>query len=195
MNPWCSVSRATAVEKPNSSGTKLALTDKGISMNRACVTVLLCLTGLGLAGCSNSMRGYLEKDTPNETLATRQDLTMPPDLRLPPPGSATAPADPGAASAPAAAQATLTAPPAAPAYTAPKAAAPAVKTASTTTEPASGPDAIYTNVGISVYNPDGTRKTDQQLRQELQDYYIAQKKAKNPNYGTFMNVGNIFKDE
>ena len=33
------------------------------------------------------MRGYLEKDTPNENLSARQDLTMPPDLRLPPPGT------------------------------------------------------------------------------------------------------------
>ena len=77
----------------------------------------------------------------------------------------------------------------------PKTAAPAVKTAAVTTQAPSGPDAIYTNAGISVYNPDGTRKSDQQLRQELQDYYIAQKKAKNPSYGTFMNIGNIFKDE
>ena len=133
-------------------------------MNRACAAVLLCLTGLSLAGCANSMRGYLEKDTPNETLTARQDLTMPPDLRLPPPGTTAAAPDPGVAT------------PAA-------------------TEAASGPDAIYTNVGISVFNPDGTRKTDQQLREELQAYYIAQKKARNPNYGTFMNIGNIFKDE
>ena len=32
-------------------------------------------------------------------------------------------------------------------------------------------------------------------REELQAYYINQKKTKNPNYGTFMNIGNIFKDE
>ena len=166
-------------------------------MNRAGVTVLLCLAGLSLSGCANSMRGYLEKDTPTQTLSARQDLTMPPDLRLPAPGTTTAPPDPGVGAAPAAAQqAALTAPPTtAPAYTAPKTAAPAVKTAAVTTQAPSGPDAIYTNAGISVYNPDGTRKSDQQLRQELQDYYIAQKKAKNPNYGSVFNIGNIFKDE
>ena len=164
-------------------------------MNRACAAVLLCLTGLSLAGCANSMRGYLEKDTPNETLTARQDLTMPPDLRLPPPGTTAAAPDPGVATPAATEAAGLTTPPTTPSYAAPKAAAPAVKTAAVTTEAASGPDAIYTNVGISVFNPDGTRKTDQQLRQELQDYYIAQKKAKNPSYGTFMNIGNIFKDE
>lgn len=163
-------------------------------MNRAAVTVLLCLAGLSLAGCSNTMRNYLEKETPTQTLNARQDLAMPPDLRLPPPGTTTAAPDPGAAAA-AAQTAALTTAPSIPVASAPKAAAPAVTTAATTTAPASGPDAIYTNAGISVFNPDGTRKTDQQLREELQAYYIAQKKAKNPSYGTFMNIGNIFKDE
>ena len=167
-------------------------------MNRAGVTVLLCVLGLSLTGCGNSMRGYLEKETPTQTLSARQDLTMPPDLRLPPPGTTAAAPDPGVASAPATQTAALTTPPssapAAPAYTAPKAAAPAVTTG-TTTAGGDPKDAIYTNVGISVYNPDGTRKSDLQLREELQAYYIAQKKSKNPNYGTFMNIGNIFKDE
>ncbi|MCX7349660.1 MAG: hypothetical protein NTZ54_09105 [Alphaproteobacteria bacterium] len=166
-------------------------------MNRAGVTVLLCCMGLSLAGCANPMRGYLEKETPTQNLSARQDLTMPPDLRLPPPGTTSPAPDPGAVNAaPAATQtAALTTPPTTPVYTAPKTAAPAVKTAAVTTQPADGKDAIYTNAGISVYNPDGTRKTDQQLREELQAYYIAQKKTKNPSYGTFMNIGNIFKDE
>ena len=120
---------------------------------------------------------------------------MPPDVRLPPPGTTAAAPDTGAVSSAEMQSAALTTPPTTPVYAAPKAAAPAVKTAATTTEPASGPDAIYTNVGISVFNPDGTRKTDQQLREELQDYYIAQKKAKNPKYGSVLNIGNIFKDE
>ena len=56
-------------------------------MNRVAVTVLLCLAGLSLAGCADTMRGYLEKETPNQVVNTRQDLAMPPDLRLPPPGT------------------------------------------------------------------------------------------------------------
>ena len=111
------------------------------------------------------------------------------------PGTTAAAPDTGAVSSAEMQSAALTTPPTTPVYAAPKAAAPAVKTAATTTEPASGPDAIYTNVGISVFNPDGTRKTDKQLREELQDYYIAQKKAKNPKYGSVLNIGNIFKDE
>ena len=158
----------------------------GVWMKSASVMFLLGAMSVALAGCGSSMRSYLEKDTPTQTAAVRQDLTMPPDLRLPPPGT-TAPApDPGALSTSSAAA--LTAPPAASiAPKAPAAAAPAVASNS--------PDAVYINAGISVTNPDGTRKPDAQLRKELQEYYIAQKKAKNPNYGTVFNIGNIFKDE
>ena len=93
--------------------------------------------------------------------------------------------DPGASALPD--NAALTAPPpAAPART--TAAAPAVAGNSAA-------DSVYTNAGISVYKPDGTRKSDDELRRELQQYHIAQKKAKNPNYGTVFNIGNIFKDE
>ena len=155
-------------------------------MKSASVLFLLGAMSVALAGCGSSMRDYLEKDTPTQTTSVRQDLTMPPDLRLPPPGT-TAPApDPGAISS--TRTAVLTAPPAAAAAPkAPAAAAPAVASNS--------PDAVYINAGISVTNPDGSRKTDAQLREELQQYYLAQKKSANPNYGTVFNIGNIFKDE
>lgn len=159
----------------------------GVWMKSASVMCLLGAVSVALAGCGTSMRSYLEKDTPTQTAAVRQDLTMPPDLRLPPPGT-TAPApDPGAL-ATSNSSAALTVPPAEPvSKKAPAAAAPAVASNS--------PDAVYVNAGISVTNPDGTRKSDAQLRKELQAYYIAQKKANNPNYGTVFNIGNIFKDE
>jgi hypothetical protein len=129
------------------------------------------------------MRDYLEKDSPAQSPAMRADLTMPPDLRLPQPGTTAAAPDPGAAVSN---QAALTAPP--PAPSAPSAAAP----------PAAGvtaADSVYTQAGISLYKPDGTKKSDTELRNELQAYYLAQKKTKNPNYGTVFNIGNIFKDE
>lgn len=162
----------------------------GVWMKSSGVIVLLGLSAFALTGCGAAMRNYLERDTPTQTASTtpiRQDLTMPPDLRLPAPGTTTALPDPGAVNS----QAALTAPP-------PAAAAPATKSATAAAvapAPANGPDSVYTNAGISLYNPDGTKKTDQQLRNELQAYYIAQKKAKNPNYGTVFNMGNIFKDE
>jgi hypothetical protein len=105
---------------------------------------------------------------------------------LPQPGT-TAPApDPGMDST----EAALTAPPAettAPSAPRTSAAAPAAR--------ATPADSVYTQAGISLYKPDGTKKTDAELRNELQAYYLAQKKAKNPNYGTVFNIGNIFKDE
>lgn len=145
-------------------------------MKSAVVSVVIGVVAIGLAGCGSTMRSYLEKDTPTQPVAMGQDLTMPPDLRLPPPSTAPMPA-------PAATQAALTTP------SAPAASAAAPAPVDT------GPNSIYTNAGISLYNADGTKKTDQQLREELQAYYIAQKKAKNPNYGTVFNIGNIFKDE
>ncbi|MCA3573181.1 MAG: hypothetical protein IOC86_04640, partial [Aestuariivirga sp.] len=137
-------------------------------MKSAVVTVLLGVMAVGLAGCGSTMRNYLEKETPGQTTAMRSDLTMPPDLRLPQPGT-TAPApDPGAMSSTAA----LTAPPpdleSAPAATKPVSAPKAATTAA---------DDVYTQAGISLYKADGTKKSDAELRQELQNYYLAQKKS------------------
>jgi hypothetical protein len=161
-------------------------------MKSSGVTVLLGLAAFALTGCGNTMRNYLERDTPTATASVapiRQDLTMPPDLRLPPPGTTTALPDPGAIDTTAA----LTAQP--PAATKVASAATATTATTAATAPVSGPDSVYVNAGIALNNPDGTRKSDPQLRRELQAYYLAQKQAKNPNYGTVFNIGNIFKDE
>ncbi|MFN4142321.1 hypothetical protein [Aestuariivirga sp.] len=158
-------------------------------MKPAVVSALLGLMAIGLTGCGSAMRDYLEKETPPQSAAIRQDLSMPPDLRLPPPGT-TAPApDPGAVAA-TTSTAALTAPPSEEASAA-KTAAPAAPAAGSNT----AADDVYTRAGISVYKADGTKKSDAELRRELQEYYLAQKKAKNPNYGTVFNIGNIFKDE
>ena len=131
----------------------------------------LALVAVITAGCGSTMRNMLERgDPPEQQANVRQELTMPPDMRLPPPGSAPEP----------------TAQEPAPTYS----------TGATT--PGERPhygDDVYAQAGISVYKPDGTRKTDAELREELQQYYIAKKKQKNPKYGTVFNMGNIFKDE
>ena len=148
-------------------------------MKSAVSVAVLGLLAVPLAGCGNTMRDYLERETPPQQAAVRQDLTMPPDLRLPPPGSAplAEPASPdlydGGDMAAAAPSEPLA--PAAPRPT-----------------PEQG---IYEKAGISLTRPDGTKKTDAELRAELREYYIAQKQAKNPKYGTVFNIGNIFKDE
>jgi hypothetical protein len=148
-------------------------------MKPAVTAAVVAALALALTGCGNAMRDYLERPTPGEAASVRQDLTMPPDLRLPPPGT-TAPApDPG-----------MTAPAsAAPAQTA--AVSPVTQGGAVT----GGVYSIYEQAGISLYKPDGTKKTDAELRHELQAYYTARKRQQNPNYGTVFNMGNIFRDE
>jgi hypothetical protein len=150
----------------------------GAWMKSAVSVALVGLMAVALAGCGNTMRDYLEHDTPQQQAAVRQDLSMPPDMRLPPPSSepvetAAVSAEPnfyddGSATA----------------------SAPVVPAARPT--PAMG---IYEQAGISLTKPDGTKKTDQELREELRLYHIAKKKQANPNYGSVFNIGNIFKDE
>ena len=164
----------------------------GVCMKSAVIAVLLVATATGLAGCGSTMSSYLEKETPAQTAAVRSDLTMPPDLRLPQPGTTAAAPDTGAAQV--SRQASLTTPPAA-APSSPVQSGAAATTTAAATPPSNSPDSVYTQAGISVYKADGTRKSDAELRKELQDYYRAQKKAQNPNYGTVFNIGNIFKDE
>ena len=194
MNHCSWAKPAIAAEKPDSGGTTGGLEGKmGVWMKSAVLMVFLGATALGLTGCGSTMRNYLEKESPNQAPSTRADLTMPPDLRLPPPGTTVAAPDPGASTKSFSSnQAALTAPPpeSAPAPGAPRAAA--VPPASA---PVNAADSIYTQAGISIYKPDGTKKSDAELRTELQAYYLAQKKAKNPNYGSVFNIGNIFKDE
>ncbi len=150
----------------------------GVWMKSAVSAFLLGAMAVSLGGCGNAMRGYLDNDTPEQTAAVRQDLTMPPDLRLQPPGTvaeAPPPAEDTATMA-----ATAPAPSATPAPVAPR------KNAA---------DSIYEQYGISVYKPDGTKKSDEELKAELREAYLAKKRQANPNYGTIANIGNIFKDE
>jgi hypothetical protein len=155
-------------------------------MRSAVSVAVLGVMAFGLAGCGSTMSNWLEKDTPTQTAVVNRDLTMPPDMRLAPPGSA--PAAPEASyqsnesdiysgenlDAPS----TASAAPAAPAAPRPSAA-----------------DNVYTEAGISLTKPDGTKKTDVELREELRQIQLAKKKQKNQNYGTVFNIGNIFKDE
>ena len=146
-------------------------------MNSRMSAAVLGLVALLLAGCGESMRGYLEKDTPTQTAAANQDLTMPPDLSLAQPG--TVPAEPQPVTPSSYDNEDLATPaPSAPA-----------------SPSASPPQDKYAKAGISLYKPDGTKKTDAELDVELKAYYVAQKRQQNPNYGTVFNMGNIFKDE
>ena len=136
--------------------------------------ILMILT-VSVAGCGSGARSMLERDDSGVHASANPDLAMPPDLRLPPPGSAPTPP-----------------PQPAPGYnTAYNSDAPPAPAANNTHYG----DDVYAQAGISVNKPDGTRKSDQELRDELRKYYLAKKKQSNPNYGTVFNIGNIFNDE
>ena len=148
-------------------------------MKFAVSAAMLCAATIGLAGCGDTMRSYLEKDTPQQQAVVRPDLAMPPDLRLPEPGSGpetTASTEPGLYDNGAATSA-------APATPAPPVAGAAPE------------GDIYARNGISLNHPDGTKKSDAELTAELKKVHLARKQQRNPNYGTVFNMGNIFKDE
>ncbi len=170
---------------------------------RTTLTTTLLLASALLGGCSET--SFMDtlgvgKQSPDERLvSTNPPLTVPPDMQLrPPSGTQTARQAQAAAPAP-----TLANPPA---YgSAPATPAPARTMAATPAPPAAGNvdaqgrpissyDKIYIKHGIDVYNPDGTHKKTVELNRELAERIKAEKKAKNPNYGTIFNMGNIFKD-
>jgi len=167
---------------------------KVMPMKLSASAVLLVAAGL-VAGCSGSgvvdSLGLGKSSAPDESaVRTYQNLAMPPDLQLrAPPSGATNENQARVASS----EPTI----------APE---PQVGTQASLSEgsisqgqsPVSRPmpqDDAYAKAGISKFKADGTPKTQAELDQELKAYYIAQKRAKNPNYGTVYNLGNIFADE
>jgi hypothetical protein len=131
-----------------------------------------------IIGCSPRATSELLNDTTStQTAQANPDLSMPPDLRLPQPGSAPPPA----------AVPVTPAKPAKSAYAAP------VNPVQGASAGAAQPQGdIYDQYGISKVNADGTKKSDDQLREELRQVIIARKKQQNPNYGSVYNIGNIF---
>lgn len=53
---------------------------------------------------------------------------------------------------------------------------------------------IYQQHGISRTNPDGSEKSHGQLMKELRQKSLERKRAKNKNYGTIFNIGELFSD-
>lgn len=144
-----------------------------------------------VAGCSSASsllngNGF-KNDAPDERqVSVNQSLAMPPDLNLP------APANSGeSASEPPQSQAAVSSEP----DIEDVGADPDVAGAPAATAPARpAQDDIYARYGISTVKPDGTPKTQDVLIAELRAAQLAEKKRKNPNYGTIRNIGNIFKD-
>ena len=135
--------------------------------------------GLLLGGCSSSgVLNSLGMGSPATAPAANNiqvgnNLAMPPDLQLRPPGTAPAPA----------AQADV-------------AAAPVQSNALYSDSPvAKAPvQDIYAANGISKLKPDGTAKTREELQAELKVALLKKKQQQQPGYGTVRNIGNIFSD-
>jgi PBP1b-binding outer membrane lipoprotein LpoB len=137
--------------------------------------------GLLLGGCSSSgVLNSLGMGSPApapaaNTIQVGNNLAMPPDLQLRPPGTAPAPAaQADVAAAPAQSNALYSA------SAAPVAKAPVQD--------------IYAANGISKLKPDGTAKTREELQAELKVALLKKKQQQQPGYGTVRNIGNIFSD-
>ena len=140
---------------------------------------------LVLAGCGASRllggMGLGSSPAPQTpTVQTGNNLALPPDLQLRPPGTA------------AEANNQINTVPAQPAQVA------SVDEGLYSTAPAVTPAApkrdIYAEYGISKMKPDGTPKLEADLRAELKLAIIKRKREQNPGYGTVRNIGNIFSD-
>ncbi len=155
-----------------------------------------------LTGCSETeVMDFMGagKNVPNERLVrTNPPLSVPPDLRLPPPGQGSGDVAASTMAENTRADSLITPP-----QDRPVNAGSAVRTAAAGASAKTAPEDdgtlkgdfydIYRKKGISLYHPDGRRKTIAELNRELQKKIIEEKRRKNPNYGTIFNIGSIFK--
>ena len=145
-------------------------------MFRALVMIGLCLA---LAGCSRGLLGGGSSEpSAQPQIVTNNELTLPPDLALRAPGTGVAPAPQ---------QQIASAPPAA----SPSVYGDAPAGASNPRDPM---QPTLDKYGISRLKPDGTKKSDWELREEIRQAVLAEKRKKNPNYGTIFNAGELFND-
>jgi hypothetical protein len=166
---------------------------------RAAALAAICVL---LAGCSET--GFQDlfgagKYTPDETqVHQNQSLSMPPDLQLRPPSNEAAPQPQQQAYVPPPQQPPLDQ---APTYQEPATANQQAYTPPPAQQPVAQqpvaqqpPQDVYARMGISRTRPDGTQKTQAELTEEMRQKKMADEKAKNPNYGTIWNMGNVFSE-
>jgi len=153
-------------------------------MKSAVRNVVLVAACLVLGGCSTASLLSKGRGPDAGTVQTGSNLTMPPDLQLPPPGSG---------------QVAAYQPPSAPVSTLNNdiygGAAPATpRRVLGGTQCPNGTTAvdIYACYGINKLKPDGTKKTTAELSLELRAAVLAEKRRANPGYGTFRNFGDLF---
>ena len=153
---------------------------KKVSCGRFSLGTLLGAAML-LSACStdgfNEAVG-LSKSSPDESqVTTSQPLALPPDYSLPPPQEPRNITEEEPAPVPAAQVQTASV---------------AQPTQIGTGESQQGTAAGAQEPAISTVNPDGTPKTQRQIFDEAQAKKAAQRKAQNPSYGTWRNLGGLW---
>jgi len=136
----------------------------------------------------------------NAAIVSNQPLSVPPDLSLPRPGAANAPAYSGNGLQVEQGQ---RAPGLTPQSTPPVQQQQAYQAPPPPGDPTAGvsnngvqnknpADEPYIRHGINPYNPDGTRKKQSVLDQEARAKKVELERAKNPSYGTVFNSGDLW---
>jgi hypothetical protein len=148
---------------------------------------LLLIAGVGcaLAGCSSGLLGGLGggKGSPDaqQQIPVGNQLALPPDLALRPPGAAVSQDYQPNQSAALADDSVY-------------GDAPAATPSRVAAVPKGTQGDIYEQYGVSKLKADGTKKSDWELRQELRTAVVAKKRQQNPKYGTIFNAGELFQD-
>jgi hypothetical protein len=153
---------------------------------RAAVALAAAVALGGCSGLFNSKSSVL----PDDNVPVGNSLALPPDLALKAPSASPAPYQ-GASAGDEGIYGNETSP-------ALKPAAPGQLTRGQVAAQSAAAGAkgdIYDQYGISKFNPDGTKKEEWQLKEELKVAIRKKKQQQNPGYGTVFNMGNIFSDE
>jgi hypothetical protein len=142
--------------------------------------IAIGVAALTVSGCASGLLGGGSKSgpAPEQQIAVNNELALPPDLSLAAPGTR---APPPRAAAPVADDNLY--------------AEPGTVPSTVAAVPRGTQGDIYEQYGISKLKPDGTKKSDWELRQELRAAVLKKKQQTNPNYGTIWNVGELFKED
>ena len=154
-------------------------------------TLLVLAASLLLAGCSSGLLNNKSAVPQASNVPTGSSLALPPDLSLPAPGTGTyRPSQPAVQNAALNDDGIYDTGAAAPAVRKPAAGnlRQNCPTGAVTSD-------VYECYGINKVKADGTPKTKEQLAAELKAAVIAEKRRKNPSYGTFGNIGSIFTED
>lgn len=155
----------------------------------------LALVGVMLGGCSEV--GFQDmfgagKYIPNESQVSQgRVLSTPPDLQLRPPAQQTAIQNQQPVYQP---QQAYQAPTPQPVYQQPQQAQQVTQGPQSLQPQQQATNDPYAKWGVSRYKPDGTKKTQAELSEEMRKKKLEIERAKNPNYGTIFNLGSIWTD-